>query len=196
MCTEHRPACLKVWYTPWEFSGYNSFTCDDKIKHLGKKSLEQIIRKELRCLGIKNCEDICFIICIIRKFSVHSVLQVNTDDHLMADEIFLLLDVQWWAKCTSKPDHQPCILISCNCYFIYLFIKALLHKCWRSVGHQVLQPDKDIEFGTVCFKSCRQEKNPWCTKTALNLQPSNLRSGVCQAIRILLDIVLWLIHLG
>ena len=28
--------------------------------------------------------------------------------------------------------------------FIYLFIKALQHKCWRSVGHQVLQPAKDV----------------------------------------------------
>jgi len=27
--------------------------------------------------------------------------------------------------------------------FIYLFIKTLQHKCWRSVGHQVLQPAKD-----------------------------------------------------
>ena len=27
-------------------------------------------------------------------------------------------------------------------FFIYLFIKALQHKCWRSVGHQVLQPGK------------------------------------------------------
>jgi len=26
---------------------------------------------------------------------------------------------------------------------IVLFIKALQHKCWRSVGHQVLQPAKD-----------------------------------------------------
>ena len=36
----------------------------------------------------------------------------------------------------------------------YLFINALQHKCWRSVGHQVLQPAKDVEFRTVCLKSC------------------------------------------
>jgi len=29
--------------------------------------------------------------------------------------------------------------------FIYLFNKALQHKCWRSVGHQVLQPAKDVD---------------------------------------------------
>jgi len=32
---------------------------------------------------------------------------------------------------------------------LYLFIKALQHKYWRSVGHQVLQPAKEIEFGTI-----------------------------------------------
>ena len=42
--------------------------------------------------------------------------------------------------------------------FLYLFIKALQHKCWRSVRHQVLQPAKNVEFKTVCLKSCRQEK--------------------------------------
>jgi len=42
---------------------------------------------------------------------------------------------------------------------IYLFIKALQHKFWRSVGHQVLQPAWDIEFRKVYLKSCRQEKN-------------------------------------
>jgi len=31
--------------------------------------------------------------------------------------------------------------------FIYLFIKALQHKCWRSVGHQVLQPAKVGKLG-------------------------------------------------
>jgi len=68
--------------------------------------------------------------------------------------------------------------------YIYLFIKALQHKCWRPVGHQILQPAKDIEFRTVCLKSCRQEKK---FKTALNLQhPIYARTltGVCQAIRI------------
>ena len=36
--------------------------------------------------------------------------------------------------------------------FIYLFIKALQHKCWRSVGHQVLQPDKDDKLGQYVWK--------------------------------------------
>ena len=42
--------------------------------------------------------------------------------------------------------------------YIYLFIKALQHECWRSAGHRVLRPAKDVEFRTVCLKSCRQEK--------------------------------------
>ena len=41
---------------------------------------------------------------------------------------------------------------------LLLFIKALQYKCWRSVRHQVLQPSKDVEFRTLCLKSCRQEK--------------------------------------
>ena len=31
-------------------------------------------------------------------------------------------------------------------YSFYLFIKALQHKCWKSVGHQVLQPAKDVKI--------------------------------------------------
>jgi len=31
-------------------------------------------------------------------------------------------------------------------YFI-LFIKTLQHRCWRSVGHQVLQPTKGVKLG-------------------------------------------------
>ena len=42
---------------------------------------------------------------------------------------------------------QKVVVIS----FIYLFIKALQHKHWRSVGHQVLQPAKDVEFKTCSF---------------------------------------------
>ena len=41
--------------------------------------------------------------------------------------------------------------------FCPLFIKALQHNCWRSVGHQILQPTKDVKFRTVCLKSCRQK---------------------------------------
>jgi len=37
--------------------------------------------------------------------------------------------------------------------FIYLFIKALQHKCWRSVGHQVLQPAKDGKLGLCEYKT-------------------------------------------
>ena len=36
---------------------------------------------------------------------------------------------------------------------IVLFIKALQHKCWRSVGHQVLQPAKDVNYWSIlCWK--------------------------------------------
>ena len=34
----------------------------------------------------------------------------------------------------------------------YLFIKTLQHKCWRSVGHQVLQPTKDVKLGQYVWK--------------------------------------------
>ena len=71
--------------------------------------------------------------------------------------------------------------------FIYLFIKALQHKCWRSVGHQVLQPVKDVKFRTVCLKSCRQEKKSMMHQNSLepaairftleSLQESARRSG-------------------
>ena len=45
------------------------------------------------------------------------------------------------------------LMISCIT-LVYLFIYTLQHKCWRSVGHQVLQPAKDIEFRKICLKSC------------------------------------------
>jgi len=38
-----------------------------------------------------------------------------------------------------------------NLMDIVLFIKALQHKGWRSVGHQVLQPAKDVELRTVFY---------------------------------------------
>jgi len=67
---------------------------------------------------------------------------------------------------------------------IYLFIKALQHKCWRSAGHQVLQSaghqvlqsGKDVKLGQYVWKVAdRRKENPWCTRTASNLQPSDLR---------------------
>ena len=69
----------------------------------------------------------------------------------------------------------------------YLFIKALQHKCWRPVGHQVLQPAKDVEFRTVCLKSFRQQKKSMMHQDSLKpaairftlecLQESARRSG-------------------
>ena len=63
--------------------------------------------------------------------------------------------------------------------FIYLFIKALQHKCWRSVGHQVLQPAKDGKLGQYVWKVTDRRKNPWCTS---HLQPSNLRSNAYRSL--------------
>ena len=42
---------------------------------------------------------------------------------------------------------------------IVLFIKALQHKCWKSAGHQVLQPAKDIEVLTCSTNTCFINKN-------------------------------------
>ena len=39
---------------------------------------------------------------------------------------------------------------------------------------QVLQPTKDFKFGQYLWKVADKRKNPWCTKTASNLQPSDL----------------------
>ena len=88
--------------------------------------------------------------------------------------------------------------------FIYLFVKAQ-DKCWRSVGHQVLQPAKVIEFMTISLghqvlqpakdielrtmhlKNCRQEKKSTMHQDSLKpaaiwfmlncLQESARRSG-------------------
>ena len=72
--------------------------------------------------------------------------------------------------------------------FIYLFIKALQHKCWRPVGHQVLQPANDVKFRTVCLKSCRQEKKihdaPRQPRTCSHPIYAQTLTGVCQVIRI------------
>ena len=57
--------------------------------------------------------------------------------------------------------------------FILLFIKALQHKSWRSVGHQVLQPAQDIELWTVCLKSCKQEKKSMMHQDSL--EPATIR---------------------
>ena len=47
-----------------------------------------------------------------------------------------------------------------NYFYFYLFIKALQHKCWRSVGHQVLQPAKDGKLGQYVWKVADRRKNP------------------------------------
>ena len=44
-------------------------------------------------------------------------------------------------------------------YLINLFSKALQHKYWRSVGHQVLQPAKDVELGQYVWKVAGTHKN-------------------------------------
>ena len=101
----------------------------------------------------------------------------------------------FWVRLVQKWQHRVCIKKNVGQYgalsdwpnnfvfflFLYLFFlfKALQHKCWRSVGHQVLQPTKDVEFRTVCLKSCRQEK---ISKTALNLQPSDLLSNAYRSL--------------
>ena len=66
--------------------------------------------------------------------------------------------------------------------YLFLFIKTLQHKCWRSVGHQVLQPAKDVKFGQYVWKVAGRRKNPWCTKTASDLQPSDLRSNAYRSL--------------
>ena len=62
------------------------------------------------------------------------------------------------------------------------FIKALQHKCWRSAGHQVLQPAKDVKLGQYAWKVADRRKNPWYTRTASNLQPSDLRSNAYRSL--------------
>ena len=87
--------------------------------------------------------------------------------------------------------------------FFNLFIKALQHKCWRSVGHQVLQPAKDVELGQYVWKVADRRKNPWCTSwTCSHPIYARTLTGVCQAIRIFfscffhifLDSFVWLIY--
>jgi len=62
-------------------------------------------------------------------------------------------------------------------FYLFLFIKASQHKCWRSVGHQVLQPAKDVEFRRVCLKSCRQEKKSMMHQDSL--EPAAIRFTWC-----------------
>ena len=86
----------------------------------------------------------------------------------------------WQLSKKSKPNTcRKHTNIMCSSYLIsqtgFLFIKASQHKCWRSVGHQALQPAKDVKLGQYVWKVADRRKNPWCTKTASNLQPSNLR---------------------
>ena len=86
----------------------------------------------------------------------------------------------------------PRIILSSYSFFLTYFSQYLAHnlaifpiimyllrlyKCWRSVGHQVLQPAKDVKLGQYVWKVADRRKNPWCTKTASNLQPSDLCSN-------------------
>ena len=70
--------------------------------------------------------------------------------------------------------------------FPLFFIKALHHKCWRSVGNQVLQPAKDIDWvHNSLFEKLRTRK-----KSMMPRQPQSCSrsiyartlTGVCQAI--------------
>jgi len=49
--------------------------------------------------------------------------------------------------------------------FIYLFIKTLQLKCWRSIGHQVLWPAKDVKVGQNVWKVADRRKNPRQSQT-------------------------------
>ena len=73
------------------------------------------------------------------------------------------------------------VIVQHQAYF-YLFIMALQHKCWRSVGHQVLQPAKHGNLGQYIWKVADRRKNPWCTRTATNLQPSDLCSNAYRSL--------------
>ena len=67
---------------------------------------------------------------------------------------------------------------------LFIFIKALQHKCWRSVGHQVLQPAKDGKLGQYVWKVADRRKNPWQPRTCSHPIYAQTLTGVCQAIRI------------
>ena len=60
------------------------------------------------------------------------------------------------------------------------FFKALQHNCWRSVGHQVLQPAKDVELRTVynrmiCYLTLSMDRG----KTSGMLRPICCFRDVC-----------------
>jgi len=96
--------------------------------------------------------------------------------------------IRRWKPIKINPDSQQYLLSWCtqqkhdwNCVHSLLrsvsikfkkkifFIKALQHKCWRSVGHQVLQPTKDVKLWTVCLKSFRQEKKSMMHQDSISI---------------------------
>ena len=64
---------------------------------------------------------------------------------------------------------------------LFLFYLLRLYST-SAEGHQVLQPTKDVKFGQYVCKVAGRRKNPWCTKTASNLQPSDLRSNAYRSL--------------
>ena len=56
---------------------------------------------------------------------------------------------------------------------IFHFIKALQHKCWRSVGHQVLQPAKDGKLGQYVWKVADRRKKSMMHQDSL--EPAAIR---------------------
>ena len=58
-------------------------------------------------------------------------------------------------------------------FIYYLFIKTLQHKCWRSVGHQVLQPTKDALHTKPNLWFCLK----WIAGSVSTRRTSNWTSG-------------------
>ena len=59
--------------------------------------------------------------------------KMTSDNTIVGDFPTYLTMLQYTIAHTCKERYQYEELL-------YLFIKALQHKCWRSVGHLVLQP--------------------------------------------------------
>ena len=100
--------------------------------------------------------------------------------HVLQWVMYVML-TDWWCLLRSDVCHTF-FCTSGDIYIFFLFIKALQHKCWRSVGRQVLQPAKDVKLAQYVWKVTDRRKNPWCTRTASNLQPSDLRSNAYRSL--------------
>jgi len=135
-----------------------------------------------------------------------SITVVHFDNHafrifrngwLVVEMLFMLFSVynivQWaeneWIQSVLLADRFSTNNLFGACkkmiiYFIYLFIKTLQHKCWRSVGHQVLQPAKDVKLGQYVWKVADRRKKSRMHQDSL--EPAAIQftlTGVCQAIR-------------